>query len=275
MTDRTSSRDPVSFAAAIRAHAVEMVHRAKASHIGGCLSSADLLAHLYTYFLDIDPRRPTDENRDRFIMSKGHAAAVFYAALAERGFFDPAKLKGYCEDGAVLGGHVSHFGNPGVEASTGSLGHGLPIGCGIALAGKRAHRRFRTVVMMSDGECNAGVVWEAAMFAATQRLSALTAIVDHNKLQGFGRVSDVHDLTPFDAKWRDFGWAVREIDGHDHTVIRKTFSQLPFNPRKPSVIIAHTIKGKGVSFMSNRLEWHYRSPDDEQRDRALEEIWGR
>ena len=256
----------------IRAHTLRMVHKSRASHVGTCLSMADLLAVLYGQVLRVDPTRPLWPERDRFILSKGHGAAIVYAALAERGFFPTNWLETYCEDGSKLGGHITHADVPGVEASTGSLGHGLSIGCGIALAGKRGDKGYRVFVMLSDGELDEGSAWEAILFAPHHRLDNLTAIVDYNKIQSFGSVSEVLELEPLADKWRAFGWAVREIDGHDYEQIVDALSNLPLEAGKPTVIIAHTVKGKGVSFMENRLAWHYKSPDDEQLARALVEL---
>ncbi|MGD0016402.1 MAG: transketolase [Verrucomicrobiia bacterium] len=262
-------------AATIRAHALRMVHRANASHIGTCLSMADLLAVLYGKILRLDPARPDWPERDRFILSKGHGAAILYAVLAERGFFPVQWLDAYCQDGTVLGGHVMRDGVPGVEAATGSLGHGLPLGCGMALAGHRTAKSYRVFVLLSDGECDEGSTWEAALFAPHHRLDNLVAIVDYNKIQSFGSVKEVLNLDPFAEKWRAFGWAVREIDGHDCAQIEATLQAVPLTPNKPTVIIAHTIKGKGVSFMENMLAWHYHSPNKEQLAQALAEVEGR
>jgi transketolase len=250
-----------------------MVARAKASHIGTCLSMADLLAVLYTRFLRVDPGRPHWPGRDRFLLSKGHGAAILYAALAERGFFPTADLDDYCRDGSPLMGHVSHH-VPGVEVSTGSLGHALPIGCGMALAGKRGQQPYRVVVLLSDGELDEGSNWEAILFAGHHRLDNLVAIVDFNKIQSFGRVRDVLDLDPLADKWRAFRWVVREIDGHDERAIEAALAAVPFEPGRPSVLIAHTVKGKGVSFMEDQLAWHYRSPAPEQLAAALRETEG-
>ncbi|MDQ3820061.1 MAG: transketolase [Acidobacteriota bacterium] len=256
----------------IRAHTLRMVHHARASHVGTCLSMADLLAALYGRILRVDPTRPDWPERDRFILSKGHGAAIVYAALAERGFFPTAWLERYCEDGSKLGGHITHAGVPGVEASTGSLGHGLSIGCGIALGGKRTDKIYRVFVMLSDGELDEGSAWEAVLFAPHHGLDNLTAIVDYNKIQSFGSVRDVLGLEPMADKWRAFGWAVREIDGHDYEQIVDALTHVPMEAGKPTVLIAHTIKGKGVSFMENQLAWHYKSPNDEQLRRALVEL---
>ncbi len=249
-----------------------MVHHAHASHIGSCLSMADLLAVLYQAVLRVDPKRPDRPQRDRFILSKGHGGAALYAVLAERGFFPLDWLETYCDDGARLAGHCTHHGVPGVEFSTGSLGHGLSLGCGVALAAKHDGVSCRVFVQLSDGECDEGSLWEAALFAPHHHLDNLIAIVDYNKGQGFGTVAEVLNLEPLADKWRSFGWAVREIDGHDHAQILDAFQAAPFEPQQPSVILAHTVKGKGVSFMENKLAWHYKSPTDEQLAAALAEL---
>jgi len=259
------------FARALRARTLRMVHRAKASHIGSCLSCADLLAVLYGHVLRVDPTQPDWPDRDRFILSKGHAAAILYATLAARGFFDEAWLDRYCEDGALLSGHVT-AGVPGVELSTGSLGHGLPVGLGMALAAVGDRRPSRVFVLLSDGECDEGSVWEAALVAGHTGLDRVTAIVDYNKIQSFGRVDEVLCLEPLAQKWGSFRWACREIDGHDHREIHRALAEVPFEPGRPSAIIAHTVKGKGVSFMEDRLAWHYKSPRDEELAAALAEL---
>jgi transketolase len=249
-----------------------MVHKANASHIGSCLSMADILAVLYGKVLRVNPLRPDWPDRDHFILSKGHGAAILYAVLAERGFFPIEWLDTYCEHDSNLAGHVTHHGVPGVEISTGSLGHGLSIGCGMAMAKKHDDCSCRVFVLLSDGECDEGSVWEAALFAPHHRLDNLIAIVDYNKIQAFGAVKDVLDLEPFADKWRAFRWAVREIDGHDYHQIANALERLPLESGKPSVIIAHTIKGKGVSFMENQLDWHYKSPNIDQLVQALAEL---
>jgi transketolase len=256
----------------IRARVLRMVHAAKASHVGSSLSMVDLLAVLYGGALRVDPARPDDPDRDRVLISKGHGAAGLYATLAEFGYFPGDWLATYCGDGSRLAGHATHHGVPGVEVSTGSLGHGLPIGCGMALAARRGGRPFRVVVVLSDGECDEGSTWEAALFAPHHRLDNLVAVVDYNKIQSFGAVRDVLDLEPFADKWRSFGWAMREIDGHDHDALADAFAAVPFEPGRSSLVLAHTIKGKGVGFMEDRLLWHYRSPDDEQLARGLSEL---
>lgn len=262
---------PGVLAGTIRAHALRMVHSARSSHIGSCFSMADLLATLYSGVLRVDPARPMWPDRDRFILSKGHGAAILYAVLAESGFFPPEQLNTYCQNGSILTGHASHL-VPGVEVSTGSLGHGLPIGCGMALAGKREGRPYRVYVLLSDGELDEGSNWEPILFAPHHGLDNLVAIIDYNKIQSFGRVKDILDLDPLAAKLQACRWAVREIDGHDYDQIENALRAAPFEPGKPSVIIAHTVKGKGVSFMEDRLLWHYRSPNDELLAQALDEL---
>jgi transketolase len=256
----------------VRRHALKMVQRARASHIGSCLSIADILAVLYASVLRVDSKQPELAARDRFILSKGHAAAALYAVLAEAEFFPTTWLDSYSADGSVLAGHVVHKGVPGVEVSTGSLGHGLSIGVGMALAASRSNQSYRTFVLLSDGECDEGAVWEAALFASQHRLDNLIAIVDKNDLQGFGRVSDVLGLEPFADKWRAFGWNVIEVSGHDHAALDAALSSVPSQPGKPTLLSAKTVKGKGVSFMEDQFLWHYRSPDADELARALAEL---
>jgi transketolase len=266
----SNAPDPEDFARRIRAHALRMVFNARASHIGSCLSVADIIAVLYTRILRIDPSRPEFPERDRFILSKGHAAAILYAALAERGFFPVATLDSYCANGSFLTGHISHA-VPGVEVSTGSLGHGLPIAVGMAIAAKAGGTSTRVYCVLSDGECDEGSNWEAILFAPHHKLDNLIVIVDFNKIQSFGRVSDVLDLDPFADKWRAFGWNTVELNGHDIPALTEALSA-PLVPRRPLVLIAHTVKGRGVSFMEDKLEWHYRSPSTEQLQAALAEV---
>jgi transketolase len=249
-----------------------MVHRANASHVGSCLSIVDLLAVLYSEVLRVDPAVPDDPSRDRFVLSKGHAAAAVYATLATRGFFPEAWLETYGDDGGRLAGHLTRHGAPGVEVSTGSLGHGLPIACGMALAGKRLKQPQRVFCLLSDGECDEGSTWETALFAPHHRLDNLVAIIDSNRIQSFGRVEEVLDLEPFADKWKAFGWSVAAVNGHQHAALRRVFAELPLEPGRPTAIIAHTVKGKGVPFMEDRLEWHYRSPDARQLEEALEAV---
>ncbi len=248
-----------------------MVAAAKASHIGGALSMADLLAVLYSDILQISPAEPDWNDRDRLILSKGHSCTALYAALSLKGFFPVSELETYGRDGSRLMSHISHK-VPGVEFSTGSLGHGLPFGCGKALAAKRKGSSWRTYVILSDGELNEGSNWEAILFAPQHQLDNLVAIVDYNKIQSLGTVAEVMELHPLAEKFRAFRWAAREIDGHDHNAIRDALLSTPWEPGKPSVLIAHTIKGKGVDFMEGKLQWHYSSPKPDQLASALSQL---
>lgn len=256
---------------AIRRQALQMVHAANASHIGGVLSIADILAVLYFDALNVRCDEPDWPDRDRFILSKGHCCSGIYAALAQRGFFRCEDLKDYGKDHSEFMTHISHK-VVGVEFSTGSLGHGLPFGVGKALAAKRKKKGWRTFVLLSDGELDEGSNWEAFMFAAHHGLDNLTAIIDYNKLQGLSSVENAMRLEPLADKLKAFGWSVQETDGHDHAALSKGLKSLPWKPGSPSVLIAHTIKGKGVSFMENKVEWHYRSPTKQQLDQALKEL---
>jgi transketolase len=264
--------DPRALAKQIRVRSLQMIHCAKSSHVGSSFSMADLVAVLYAKILRVDPKRPDWPERDRFLLSKGHACAALYVALAERGFFPKDWLQTFYQDGARLVGHATHRGVPGVEASTGSLGHGLGIGCGLALAGKRESRDYRVFVLLSDGECDEGSVWEAALFAPHHKLDNLVAIVDYNKIQSLGSVRDVLDLEPFAKKWDSCGWNVVEIDGHNFDEIEASLVNVPIFPDRPTCVLAHTIKGKGVSFMEHNLLWHYRAPDPDEFARALAEL---
>jgi transketolase len=261
----------IELALRIRGHALQMVHRAKASHIGSALSISDILAILYGGVLRVDPLAPGALDRDRFMLSKGHACVAVYAALAARGFIAEEELMSYGQDHSRLMNHISHK-VPGVEFSTGSLGHGLPFGVGKALAAKRRHSPWRAFVLLSDGELGEGSNWEACMFAAHHGLDNLVAIVDYNKLQSLTTVDQTLRVEPLRAKFEAFGWAVHEADGHDHAALSSAFGSVPWQAERPSVLIAHTTKGKGVSFMENRVEWHYRSPNDAQLAEALAEL---
>jgi len=258
----------------IRRRVLEMICRAKSSHIGSVFSSVDILAVLYDKILHIDPARPDWPERDRFILSKGHACAGLYAALVERGFFPGSWLDEFFANGGRLAGHATHWGVPGVEVSSGSLGHGLSIACGMALAAKRDSLAYRVFLLLSDGECDEGSTWEAALFAPHHALENLVAIVDYNKIQSFGRVDEVLNLEPFADKWRSFGWSVTEVDGHNHSQIEQALSKIPATAGKPTCVIAHTIKGKGVAFMEDKVLWHYRCPDADERRLAIAELEG-
>lgn len=247
----------------IRRHGIEMTHVSGGSHLGAILSVTDIVAVLYAEVLKFDVNNPEWADRDRFILSKGHAGASIYAALAESGFFDVEELKTHYANGSRLSGHVSHH-LPGVDFSTGSLGHGLSAGTGMAYAAKKDGKDHRVFVVLGDGECDEGSVWEAAMFANHFRLSNLVAIVDHNQMQSLDFNENTIELENFGQRWQAFGWNVIEINGNDHEQLKEAFRKAEENrtaePHKPTVIIANTIKGCGVSFMQNDILWHYRFP---------------
>lgn len=256
----------------IRIGALSMVHRAKASHIASALSIADILAVLYGRIMHYDSTNANASTRDRFILSKGHSCVAVYSALAEVGFLSHDQLQTYGKDHSWLMNHISHK-VAGVEFSTGSLGHGLPFGTGKAIAARIRRQTWRTFVLLSDGEMDEGSNWEALMFAAHHHLNNLVAIVDYNKLQSLGSIASTLNLEPLVDKLVAFGWQVHEIDGHDHAQLTAALS--PAVTEKPTMIVAHTIKGKGVSFMENRVEWHYKNPSDDQLAQALVELNGK
>lgn len=257
-------------ALSIRAQALRMVHKAKASHIASALSIVDILAVLYGDVMTISPNEPKLQNRDRFILSKGHACVALYAALAETGFFPKKELETYGQDFSWLMNHISHK-VAGVEFSTGSLGHGLPFGAGKALAAKSMRKDWHVYVLLSDGEMDEGSNWEALMFSAHHQLNNLTVVIDYNKLQSLDTIAHTLGLEPLVSKLESFGCHVFEVDGHSHDSLKTAFSE---KCQKPKVVIAHTIKGKGVSFMENKVEWHYENPDDIQLQNALAELDG-
>ncbi|MDC0276871.1 transketolase [bacterium] len=264
--------DTRKLAKMIRIHTLRMTSQGGSSHVSAAFSIADILAVLYDRILRVKPLAPKWPERDRFILSKGHAGAAVYATLAECGFFPLEKLDTHYQDGSDLSGHVSHKRIPGVELSTGSLGHGLGVGCGMAKALKMAGGSQRVFVLLSDGECDEGSNWEAILFAQHHRLDNLVAIIDYNKIQSLAPVSETIDLEPFVEKWAAFNWSVLEVDGHDHAAMNSTFENLPIKEGRPTVIIAHTTKGKGVSFMENTVLWHYRCARGEEFEAALKEL---
>jgi len=257
----------------VRKHVVMMTSRGSSSHVASGLSIADILAVLYSGAMKTRPEDPAWRGRDRFILSKGHAGAAVYATLAETGYFPVQMLEMHCQDGSVLSGHVSHKGVPGVELSTGSLGHGLSVSAGIAYSLKLRGDANRVFCLLSDGECDEGSNWEAILFSAHHKLDNLVAIIDYNKIQSLAAVSATLELEPFAEKLRSFSWEVREVDGHDHDALRHAF--LPASGKQPLAIIAHTVKGRGVSFMENSVLWHYRSPKGDELARALSELDGK
>ncbi|MDQ2105845.1 transketolase [Azospirillum sp. C340-1] len=228
-------------------------------HIGSSLSLVEILRVLYDDILRVRPDEPGWPDRDRFILSKGHGCLTWYAVLADKGFFPKEELLRQCRPEAMLGGHPERAHIPGVEASTGSLGHGLSIGIGLALGLRMKASPARVFVATGDGELDEGSVWEGAMHAAKHRLDHLTVLVDYNKLQSYGRVAEVVDLEPLADKWRAFGWAVREVDGHDVDALKAVLSGLPFEQGRPSVLICHTVKGKGFDFAEHNASWHHKA----------------
>jgi len=257
----------------VRARIVENSHKTQTPHLGSCLSCVDILVAAYFHVLRLDPRQPRDPDRDRFILSKGHGAPALFQVLALRGFYPEAMLASYGEDGGVFAEHPptpEHL--PGIEAATGSLGHGLPMGLGMAFAARIEKRNYNVIALLSDGECNEGSNWEAAMLAAAHQVERLAVIIDFNKWQATGRSEEVMMLDPLVEKWRAFGWNAQEIDGHDLAALTAVLSKLPDGSGKPVAIIAHTVKGKGVSFMEDDNNWHYRIPNAEEVAAAKKEL---
>jgi transketolase len=243
----------------LRREIIHAVERARRGHLNSAFSVVEILRLLYDEILRVDPANPLWPDRDRLILSKGHGCLALYVVLAEKGFFPREHLQTFCAHGSILGGHPQLGKVPGVEASTGSLGHGLPIGVGFALGGRLDGRDFRTYVVLGDGECDEGSVWEAAMCAGKHRLARLTVLVDYNKMQSYGPTAEVQDLEPFAAKWRSFGFAAREVDGHDLRALRRALAAAARETGKPTAIICHTIKGRGIRMLEGNLDWHHKS----------------
>ena len=260
--------DLKNIAAGIRKDVVRMHQRG--TNVGSAMSAADILAVLYFDVMNV--ASPEDPLRDRFILSKGHAASALYAALARKGFFDPAILQDYLTDGSGLTGHPSRGNVPGIDASAGSLGHGLPIALGMALAAKRDGLPHRIFVLLGCGELQEGSVWEGAMLASRLGLDNITAIIDANNLQGYGRACDIQPVETFAPKFEAFGWGVAEVDGHDHGLLSSTLRSVPFADGKPSAVVAHTTKGKGVAEMEDKLGWHYFSVEPDKLQPFLDEL---
>lgn len=255
-----------------RIKVLEMIYRAQSGHIGGSFSAAEIITVLLFHHLRINPENPRWPQRDRFILSKGHAAPMFYVALAERGFFPEENLRSFRQLGSILQGHPDRLKTPGVEMTSGVLGQGLGVGVGLALAAKLNNQDYRVYVLLGDGELNAGTVWEAVMAAAKYGLDNLTAIVDRNRVQLDGSTNRVMPLEPLREKWASFGWHVMEVDGHNVPEIMAALDEALTVRSRPTVIIANTVKAKGVSFMENSSKWHGRSPNKEQYERALREL---
>ena len=256
----------------IRVDTLTAIHSAGAGHPGGALSIAEILSYLYFEEMKVDPKNPQDPDRDRLVLSKGHASAALYAALAEKGFFDKELLLTFRKNGSILQGHPDMKHIPGVDMSTGSLGQGISAACGMALAGKIDKKDYRVYAILGDGEIEEGQVWEAAMFARHYNLDNLCAFVDFNGLQVDGTVQEVIDPTPIDEKFAAFGWNVVCIDGHDLDAIESAVEAAKATKGKPTVVIAKTVKGKGVSYMENAVDWHGKAPNDEQYAIALKEL---
>jgi len=253
----------------IRIDAINMVNKGGSSHIGSVLSIVDILAVLYGVIMNYDSENPKLESRDRFILSKGHAGAGVYAVLAEVGFFNKSELLNHCQNGSKFSGHVSHKDVPGVELSTGALGHGLPVSVGMALRAKLDNLNYKVFVVLGDGELDEGSNWEAFMFAAHKKLNNLCVIIDRNNLQSMDTTENTLALEPLADKIQAFGWKVQEVDGHDHVALNKALNT---SSSTPLCIIANTIKGKGVSYMENSIEWHYKTPKDNQFKQAISEL---
>lgn len=260
----------VGVATGVRRDIITTIQGSQLGHVGGDLSVTDILVTAYWHALRVDPERPDDLRRDRFVLSKGHCAAALYSTLASCGFFPRAELATFAKPLSPLNGHPNRVKVPGVETNTGPLGHGFPVATGCALGAKLLGEDYRTIVVMGDGEMQEGSNWEAAMTAAHYELHNITAVVDRNRLQQGARTEDTKTLEPLHDKWTSFGWETRRIDGHDHLAIAEAMG--PSTTGKPVAIVADTIKGKGVSFMEDRVEWHHKVPTDEQVLAALEEL---
>ncbi|MBR7153322.1 MAG: transketolase [Candidatus Methanomethylophilaceae archaeon] len=272
MNKEYSVADIENMANRLRLHVVKMTHAASSGHPGGSLSAAELVSSLYFRVMNHDPANPSDPDRDRFVLSKGHVAPVLYAALAESGYFPVEDLMGLRKIGSPLQGHPVRGKVPGVEMSTGSLGQGLSMACGIALAGKMDGRSYKTFCLLGDGELQSGQNWEAAMFARHHGLSNLIAFVDRNRLQIVGNTEDVIGLDPLPEKWRAFGWNVIIVDGHNVRQILDAIDKASISKKNPTVIIMNTVKGKGVSFMENNVGFHGKACNDEELAKAVAEL---
>ena len=258
----------------LRAEVVDMIYGSEGSagHFGGSMSAAEIVSTLYYNIMNVDPKRPDWEDRDRLVLGKGHSVPIVYAALAHKGYFDRAILRTYRDDGSILQGHPDCRKTPGLDMSSGSLGQGLSVALGMALGARQAQKNYQVYALLSDGELDEGMVWEAAMAASHYKVGNLTAIIDNNNLQVDGHIGDVMNLEPLVDKWRAFGWEVFSVDGHDITSLLAAFELRRKITDKPVVIICHTVKGKGVSFMENDIEWHCCKISREERDKAIAEL---
>ena len=271
---KTMNIDELSkLARTIRARIVENAHKPNTPHLGSCLSCVDILVAVYFHVLRIDPKRSRDPDRDRFILSKGHGAAALFQVLALSGFYPESMLETYGQDGSLFAEHPPAPAYlPGIEAATGSLGHGLPMGLGMALSARIQGHSYNVLALLSDGECNEGSVWESAMMAASQKVEQLAVVIDFNKWQATGRSEEVLAISPLVDKWRAFGWNACEVDGHDISMLVRLLANVPDGSGKPVAIIAHTVKGKGVSFMEDDNNWHYRIPTADEVIAAKKEL---
>jgi len=268
-----NTADLITLASEIRGRIVENSHKTQTPHLGSCLSCVDVLVAAYYRALRIDPSKPRDPARDRFILSKGHGAPALFQVLALKGFYPVESLSTYGEDGSVFAEHPPTPDYlPGIEAATGSLGHGLPMGVGMALAARIQGHDYKVYALLSDGECNEGSTWEAAMFAAAQKIDRVCVIVDFNKWQATGRSREVLALDPLADKWRAFGWTAYEVDGHNMQALVDLLERVPDGSGRPVAIVAHTVKGKGVSFMEDDNNWHYRIPTADEVAIAKKEL---
>jgi len=259
-------------ASKVRKTILEMLYKSREPHIGSCLSCVEILTALYFDILKIDKKNPLAEGRNRFILSKGHAVPALYAILAEAGLISARDLSLFTTNGSSLAAHPVLGVLNAIEVSTGSLGHGLALGAGMALVAKHDHKDYRVFVLLGDGECDEGAIWETALFASHHRLNNLVAIIDNNKIQGFGRTAQVLNLEPLLVKWQAFGWGGKNIDGHNFPALLKALKDIPCVKGKPTVLVAATVKGKGVSFMENTLLWHYQTLDSQKFNQAIKEI---
>ena len=270
MLAQADNSDLKNISIQIRKNILHMMTGSESSHIGAALSIVEIITILYFKILNINPKEPLLDSRDKFILSKAHGSPAVYSVLAEKGFFPKKYLETFYRNGGILPGHMDKEAAPGIEYSLGSLGHGLPVGIGMAISNKKNGNLGRIFVLLGDGECDEGSVWEGAMLASHLKLDNLTAIIDYNKIQSFGRTDEVINLEPFAKKWQSFGWNVFETNGHDFEDLYHAFVS-PHNGR-PKMIIAHTIKGKGISFMEDKLEWHYKCPSEDELKLAIEEL---
>ncbi|MBN2377182.1 MAG: transketolase [Sedimentisphaerales bacterium] len=270
--DEALRKELQEMAGALRGSIFRTICRGGGGHIAASLSIVEILTVLYWAVLRIEPRQPRDPERDRFVLSKGHAGVALYAVLAKLGFFEEGVLETFGKFDTVLGGHPDMHKVAGVEASTGALGHGFGFAMGQALAGKIDGKDYRVFALLGDGECQEGSIWEAALFGPQQRLDNFTAIIDFNKIQAMDRLEEIVSVSPLAEKWQAFGWSVRQVDGHDVGQLAEVLGSVPFEEGRPSMVIAHTVKGKGISFMEDVPIWHYRLPSAEQMETACREL---